>query len=254
MKDKTLDIPFIPKKAVKTVLVDGRISTDIEHNLRNLGIDIIKSPYCKELYPAISYHPDILMHLVNSNTMVVAPNVYDYFNTYFENTEIDIIKGDTELTRNYPGNVAYNIGRIGKYVIHNFNYTDKLTLKYLEKDNLSFIHVKQGYSKCSISIINEKAIITADRGIAKALEKYDFDVLCVCPGYIKLPGFDYGFFGGISGLINYNELAFTGHLRYHPDYKKIINFLKKHEVKPVFLDQGIPKDIGSIIPIFEMEY
>jgi len=254
MEYRLLDTPFLPKAPVKTVLIDGRIPRDIENNLRHFCIDIVKLPFCNEVYEAIACHPDILMHPVNSNTVVAAPNVFDFFNTRFSNTAINIVKGSTVLTRNYPSNIAYNIGRVGKYVIHNLNYTDRVTLKLLEKDELSFIHVKQGYSKCSIGIVNENSIITSDRGIAKALEKIGIDVLCISPGYIELPGLEYGFFGGISGLIDRNKLAFTGHLRYHPDYKRIIDFLQKHKIEPVFLDKGISKDVGSIIPIFQMEY
>ena len=39
------------------------------------------------------------------------------------------------------------------------------------------INVKQGYAKCSICVVSDNAIITADKGIAKAAIQNRIDVL-----------------------------------------------------------------------------
>ena len=58
--------------------------------------------------------------------------------------------------------------------------------------------LKQGYTKCSILPIREKAIITSDKNIAKELLNYDFDVLLLPSGDIILPSLNYGFIGALE--------------------------------------------------------
>lgn len=254
MKNKFIDTPFLPKAGVAAVIIDGRTSATITNNLYDMGIHIIKTPLCSDLYDGIQGHPDILLHPVTSQNIVVAPNVYEKMKIPLEDLGCNVIKGSTILKRNYPDNIAYNIARVSNFAIHNLNYTDRRTLELLEKREIQWIHVKQGYSKCATCIVNDHAIITSDRGIAKAVEKHGIEALIISPGYIDLPGVDYGFIGGISGLMGKNKLAFSGYLQHHCDYAKILRFLKRHNVVPIFLSQDKPVDIGSIVPLLEMVY
>lgn len=195
-----------------------------------------------------------MLHPVTSQDIVVAPNVYEQLKGPLKALGCNVIKGSTVLKRNYPDNIAYNIARVSNFAIHNLNYTDRRTLELLEKKEVKFIHVKQGYSKCAVCIVNDHAIITSDRGIAKAVEKHGIEVLTIAPGYIDLPGLDYGFIGGVSGLIGKNKLGFSGYLEHHYDYAEILRFLKRHDAVQTFLSKDKPIDIGSIIPLLEMVY
>ncbi|MBF8984190.1 hypothetical protein IZY60_11635 [Lutibacter sp. B2] len=234
-------------KSSNFVIVDGRVTEGMVNTLEQFKIKVVKTPCCKELYHAISYHPDIMIHPIDRKNVVIAPNVYSLLEDVFIQNGINPIKGDTFLKSNYPDNIAYNVARVSKFAIHNFKYTDKAILKLLEKNGIRFIHVKQGYSKCSTCIVNEHAIITADRGIAKEVVKYGIDVLLISSGSIDLPGLEYGFIGGASGLIGKNKLFITGQLNKHPDYNSILEFLKKNKVKPIFLNREKPIDLGSIL-------
>ena len=68
-------------------------------------------------------------------------------------------------------------------LIHNLNFTDKKILDYC-KDKKT-INVKQGYTKCSILPVKEKAIITNDKGIYDTLKNEDFDILLLPFGDIS---------------------------------------------------------------------
>lgn len=253
MKDRTyLETPFLPKRPVMAMILDGRTPTIISNSLEKMGIHVVKTTCCKELYPAISYHPDILLHPINEEKIIIAPNVYEKLGTAMIELGLRAIKGSTNLKSNYPHNVAYNVARISNFAIHCFKYTDPILLKLLKEQDVQFIDVKQGYSKCSICIVNERAIITADHGIAKAVEKHGIEALLISPGYISLPGLSYGFIGGASGLLGGEQIAFSGSLSHHPDYVRIINFLDEQKMNPIFLSHGDPIDIGSMIPILEM--
>lgn len=249
--ERFIKTPFLPEGKVKTVIVDKRVSKCVQNKIRANGINIIETPYCSNLYEAVSAHPDMLMHHIGGDEIIVAPNIYHDVRKELEKLNFKVIEGDIVLKSTYPDNVAYNVGRIGEIVIHNFKYTDKKIIKRLEEKELKLINVKQGYSKCSICLVNEKAVITSDRGIAKELEKHDIDVLLIRSGYIDLPGLDYGFIGGASGLIDSKKILFCGDIRKHPDYKSIKKFLKKYLVSFEAVEDKKLIDIGSIIPITE---
>lgn len=111
--------------------------------------------------------------------------------------------------------------------------------------------MKQGYSKCSICVLSENAIITSDNVIHKRAVANGIDSLLISQGFIDLPGFDYGFIGGASFKISKNKIAFTGHLDKHPDKERIFSFLSLHNIKPVYITEKAVFDIGSGIQIVE---
>lgn len=240
--------PFIPKGKANVLIVDGR-AKDIIKKLKFLNVEVIPTIKCEELYDAISYHPDIVIHPIKHDTLVVAPNVFYYYKNAFKGTDIKVIEGEKRLGHEYPHNIAYNVARISKYAIHNFKYTDEKLKYYLEKQGLNLVNVKQGYSKCSTTILNDKAIITSDYSIYKALRETTIDVLLIEQGFIDLPGFNYGFIGGTTGLLSPSELIFTGKYDSHPDKLTINIFLEKYGLTPIFLRNKKIIDLGSIIPL-----
>ncbi|MFZ5967968.1 MAG: DUF6873 family GME fold protein [Bacillota bacterium] len=254
MEKLKMKIPFMPEKKAAVVVIDGRTPGKIVNNLVQMGIDIIKTPRCEALYEAIACHPDILLHPVNGTDIVVAPNVYEKMKPLLLGIGLNPVMGCTQLKRNYPDNVAYNVARVGNIAIHNLKYTDQMVRELLERENVTCIHANQGYSKCSICIVSEKAIITEDKGIGKIAEKWGIETLMITPGYIDLQGLAYGFIGGASGVIDEDKIGFCGSLERHPDYRRIAAFLEKWNKTPVYLYEGNPVDIGSIIPLLEMAY
>jgi len=72
-------------------------------------------------------------------------------------------------------------------------------LEAARRMGLELIPVKQGYAKCSLCIVSENAVITADEGLAYTLCRAGLDVLKIIPGCIRLPGYGYGFIGGCGG-------------------------------------------------------
>jgi len=239
--------PFIPKGKASIAIIDGRVCNEIIENLKRYGLEIIKTCKCEELYDAISYHPDIVIHPINYDTVVVAPNVYDYYKDILTFFGIKVIKGERKLSRNYPENIAYNVARISRYAVHNTKFTDEKLKYYLIKEGIDFINVNQGYTKCSLAIIGENVGITSDPSIYKMLKNHNMDVLLIKEGSIQLPGLNYGFIGGATGMMSKYELLITGTLEEHPSLNEIRIFLKKHKIKPIYLSNNKIIDIGSII-------
>ncbi len=241
--------PFIPINPANIAIVDARINREIEDNLKRLGMDVIKTVKCKEVDDSISYHPDIVMHPLKHDTLVVAPNVFAYYREALEPFKIKIIKGEKTLESKYPDDIAYNVARLKGTAIHNFKYTDPVLKYYLEKENIKLINVRQGYSKCSLALISDDIAITSDKLIYDKLITMGYKILFIKHGHIKLEGQNYGFIGGTSGSISKNEVMFSGKLNEHPDAENIKSFLDEEGIKTEFLSNGTVNDIGTIITL-----
>ncbi|MGI6776596.1 MAG: DUF6873 family GME fold protein [Acetivibrionales bacterium] len=247
-----IDVPNIPAGMVEVAVVDGRISREIENTLTGLGIKLIKTKKHPGVYDAISFHPDIMLHHIGGRTIVTAPGTDPCL--IWELTELGfyISCGTSILAKGYPFNIAYNVARVGKFAFHNTKYTDPVVKKELNKAGMEMVHVNQGYTKCAVSVVNENSIITSDRGIAKAAESKGVEALLLEPEVnISLPGLDYGFIGGSSGMISSNRWAITGNIDNLRQADKIRSFLHGKNIQIVMLSKGKIIDIGSIIPIFQ---
>lgn len=243
-----LQNPNIPNKRVGGVIVDFRTNSESIKSLENLGIKVIPSIEVTALHQSICGHPDMMIHHIGNNRFVVAAECYDYFSSILDDAVL--IKGTAGLAQDYPKDILYNCAVFGDFAICNTGCTAiEILSEYLSLKK-KILNVKQGYSKCSICIVNENAIITADEGIAKVCNNNGIDVLKINSGNIELPGMNYGFIGGASGLIDKNILAVNGELKTHPNGDVIQSFCKNHSVDIYELKKGNITDIGSILPIF----
>lgn len=231
------------------VIVDGRIGRWAEETLRSLGLDVIKTVRHPALYDAVAYHPDMVICPVSEDSMVVEPSMFDYFSRALSGRRLNLVKGQAQLSSNYPQNIAYNIAMVGNRAILYSKYADPIAVKEIRSRRLGLIEVKQGYAKCSTAVVNDNAIITSDKGIAKAAGASDIDVLLIRPGYIRLEGFEYGFIGGCCGRLADGIILFSGDPGTHPDWYRIKDFLEYYHIKAIGLDNGPLIDIGSIIPV-----
>ncbi len=242
--------PNLPEDKVRVAAIDGRAGEVFEAQLLKLGIEPVKTGKFQRVYDSVAFHPDIVMHHLGDDKIVYAPGTDTGFLSKLRDYGFRLIKGGTVLTDKYPGDIAYNVARIGNYAVHDFRHTDPVLKKALEIEGVEFINVKQGYSKCSICILNESCIITSDKGIAKAVEKKGVEALLIgADENILLPGLDKGFIGGSTGLIGSNVLAVTGDIKRLKSFEMIAEYLAIKGVEIVCLGDGHIMDIGSIIPL-----
>lgn len=243
-----IEVPFLPSGRVTHVIVDKNSPDEFLNNLEKLKIiPVLSSEIPVE--NSTSTHPDMQLFHLGGDKIVCEPSVYNYYCEILKPLGFNIICGKSSLYSNYPQDIAYNIARVGNNIIHKISHTDTEILKYIKQSNISIIDVAQGYTKCAICIVSEKAVITSDHGLAKALETANIEVLTIEKGNIRLEGMNYGFIGGACGLIAPNLLAFCGNVEKHKDYKRIKAFAKKNLVDLISLCKGGLTDIGSIIPI-----
>lgn len=225
--------------------VDYRTTEEEINSLKNLNYDVIKIPKDNNLYEAINGHTDIQLNILNRYTIIVNKNINLSFKKLLKTKNINFIESDSTLSFKYPSNISLNAYITDNYLVHNLKFTDKKILDYCK--NKKIIHVNQGYTKCSILPLREKAIITNDTGIYNTLKSENFDILLLPFGDIELSGFNYGFIGGVGGMISNDSMAFFGSLDNYAFGNEVKKFLYKYDIKPIYLSNTKLIDRGSLL-------
>lgn len=242
--------PNLPDSDVKMVIIDGRADQAIISRLASMGICTVPTLPHPDVYTAICCHPDIMLHPVEDDVMVYAPNTPKKVVEKLRENGFVMVCGETSLGSKYPETIPYNVARVGRYAFHNTKYTDPILKKLLLQKDIELLHVNQGYAKCLTCIVDENSIITSDTEIYRKADAAKLDALLIEPDdAIRLETFDMGFLGGASGLIGKNRLAITGDLKFHKNWKQIMEFLSLKATDVVMLNDDRLVDLGTIIPI-----
>lgn len=229
--------------------LDYRISNEELNNLIKLNIEPVLLPKCPLVYEAINGHVDIQLNVLDKadRKIIIQKDIPESFLNLLNSKNIKFVLSKNSLTEQYPKDIIINALITTDIFVHNLKYTDENLLKL--QDGKKKIHVKQGYTKCSVLPLRDNVFITSDKGIYKELIQEKFDVLLVPPGDIILPSLDYGFIGGTGGMISETKLALFGELDCYSHGKEIYNFLFKHDIEPIALKKGKLIDRGSLLCI-----
>lgn len=183
-------------------IIDPRLPEDAVNALTEEGFIIIPVALTDRVDTPLSGHPDIQM-FYHEKKLFVHPDIHPQFLISAEKFT-DIVQCSTKLGIAYPDDIPYNIACTGDTALHKKKSTDKTILEYFAKRGITVIDTKQGYSKCSTMIVDDNSIITADRSIYSAALNAGMDSLLISHGHIDLPGYDYGFIGGIGQIWRYS--------------------------------------------------
>jgi hypothetical protein len=242
-----LKMPNLPTGPVRAVILSGENIT-LAEAFKSQNIEVLFTQNNQNIDAEVSFHADMLCHHIFDCDIILSTEQM-FLAGALKSIGFNPIMLRTPLYSPYPYDVALNAARIDKFLICNPKTVSEQILNTSEENKLEIICVSQGYTKCSVCIINSRAIITEDEGIQKACEKKGIEVLHISKGSVKLRNHAYGFLGGCTGLIDKNKLAVTGNLSKHSDYKQINEFLMKHEIEAISVLDDELTDIGGIIPI-----
>lgn len=241
---------------MKYFLVDNKIREIEFKKLEEFG-KVVKLPKINTVYEEISGHADISFCALKNN-LVVAKEREKFINELFEKEnilEINVIYGENVLKENYPFDIKFNVCIVGNYAIHNFEYTDKKLKEMLVKNGYELIDIKQGYTNCSIAIIDDNSIITCDKGIYNALKNTNLNILYLdyIP-YIKLIKRDAyskmdGFIGGAISKINDNKVVVFGELDKIDKNNQIRKFIEERKIEIIDFKGLDVIDYGGMIVI-----
>lgn len=229
--------------------VDYRITNIELENLTSLGLTPIKVPKSPLLYEAIDGHVDIQVFILDKDkkTVLVHKDMPKSFLNKLKENKINYILSDRNLDSKYPFDIPLNVLKTKHFIMHNLKYTDPKILKFFKDKKL--LNTKQGYTKCSVLPLSNNSFITSDKSIYTTLLNEGLNVLLVPPGDISLPPLDYGFIGGVGGMIDENTLALFGDLDSYAHKDKILEFLAPLNIKIVSLKKGTLSDRGSLLVI-----
>lgn len=236
------------------ILIDKRMRNIEKNTLKYLGYKLVPIEKSNNVYAEISSHVDIFV-LKIGDTLFVEKSKYDDILFMLKNSEYNILSGKESVELDYPEDVKYNVCIIGNYAIHNFKYTDKNVLKFLKENDYELINVEQGYTNCSIAVIDDSSVITTDKKIAEKLIANNFSVLLLdyVPD-IKLKD-EYGnysnmtgFIGGAIGKVDNNVIIF-GDLEKIDKNNMIRDFITSRNLKIIDFKGLDVIDYGGIVEV-----
>ena len=233
----------------KYIIIDNRMRKIEKDYLKSLGYKLIELPKNDSVYEEISSHTDIFVFKID-NTIISEPSVYDLLNKKI----ISVIKGEKIVESKYPLDIPYNVCIIGNYAIHNFKYTSKKVIEILIDKGYININTKQGYTNCSIAVIDDNSIIINDKGLYKELSKFNFNILYIedeldikllCNNkYSKKRGF----IGGCITRVD-NKIIVFGDLNKIDAHGKIRKFIQSRKLQIIDFKTLDVIDYGGVVVI-----
>ncbi len=241
--------PNLPQNRVVVAAISESAGESIK-KLNELGIETVLTKNSPFLPIPVNSHADLQLLHIHDNILF---SQEEHSFEGLANKNFNVINIDESPNIKYPYDVRLNCAIIGDKIICNKRTVSSKVLEFAESADLTVINVNQGYSRCSICVVDENSIITDDESIFAAAQNFLNDTLYVSKNSIRLDGYDYGFIGGCSGKINKNVIAFNGRIESHTDHNKIIDFIAKHNMDIIELNNDRLTDIGGIIPLCEAE-
>ena len=237
---------------MKYLIIDERMRDIEKQTLQRLGYELIEIKKSTKIYSEISSHVDIFACKVK-NKIIAEKHVYDILKNKLK--KYIIIQGNSAIQNVYPKDINYNVCIVGNKAIHNFKYTDSQIVQELKKNNFELINVKQGYSNCSIAVIDENSIILNDKGLYNSLNDSGLNILFLdyMPD-IKLldENGNYsemnGFIGGAIARIDDNIVVF-GDLNKVDNKSYIRKFIEKKNLNIIDFSGLDVIDYGGIIEV-----
>ncbi len=211
---------------MKYLIIDERMRKIEKEHLKEMGYELIEIKQSEEVYPEISAHVDIFTCKIGDK-IIVEPTQFGQMPK-----SSNFIEGRDNVEAIYPFDIKYNVCIIGKKAIHNFKYTDTIIKQELINNKYELINTTQGYTNCSIAVIDENSAIVTDKGLYKILQANKIDTLFIDKELdIKLLNKNEysnkkGFIGGVITRIE-NKIVIFGDLDKIDEDKKIYKFIKE---------------------------
>lgn len=215
--------------------------------LQRRGYHVIPSEYIERLIPYERDHADMQCLIIDDTAFVLS--CCDRLIKELRERYRVVVCGE-DIAGKYPENVRLNATVVGKTLIGRIRSLDENVKYYCRTHGYEIINVNQGYAGCACAVVNDRALITADKGIYNSLKETNIEVLLIEQGRVMLDGAEYGFIGGACGTHTVGDehiICFCGDIQSHPDHDRIMEFCERQQTKIICLDKGELIDIGGMI-------
>lgn len=229
-------------------LIDIRADKSIISALGDYAEQVLLLPPCPSLPTPVSAHADMLLWSYESvvftfeEYLETARGVFDAL----RDIGYDIRTIAAPPADRYPADIPLNCATLGDVIIANTRFCAPEIVRLAEQSSLRLIHTNQGYAKCSVCIVSDNAIITANKAIHTSAVAAGIDSLLVSEGNVRLDGYDTGFIGGATGSDTQN-VYFCGDVDTHADADRIREFCVLHGRGVVSLSRDPLYDVGTIL-------
>ncbi|MBR2343575.1 MAG: hypothetical protein IKA64_04900 [Clostridia bacterium] len=235
---------------IRVAVVDGRIPEAARRSLMKEGFRVVTLSPHPGLSPAVASHTDMLICSVRGELIAAAEYCELYPDVFTDLGEL--LRGwrfgfsADELGEKYPSDCRLNALFMGDCLFARRASLSEYLASRAEAAGYRIVDVAQGYPACTVLKLSESSAVTADRGMARALEKEGVSVTEIECGHISLPPHEYGFIGGAAGVFG-GRLYFLGDPKTHPSYEKISAAAEAASLTVVPLCDGPLRDLGGIL-------
>lgn len=246
-----LTLPYLPTSRVTHILGGAGMSA-YEKALSALYITCIYTEPIPTIHTSVKAHADLAVFPFGGKMLILDTSQHTVFEA------LRALGAQPQYARRavengYPKEAVLNCVRIGNILLANPKTADNNILELCERYAVSLCKVRQGYTKCSVAVVSETALMTDDASVARVARDAGLDVLCVGKGSVQLQGYPYGFLGGCCALIAKDCMLFAGDVQMHENADAICAFLRNYQIYPEALSNTPLTDIGSFIPLLQQE-
>ena len=209
------------------------------------GIEAIPLyPYNKLDLP-VQCHADMLFCVINDVIFCYCDYVTEYgLVDALKQSGKEIVFVSSECSSIYPHDISLNVLVMGGTLFANTAHTAKEILDYASLQGYRIVNVHQGYAACSTLVVDSETAITADVGMYNAIKSIGKECYLIKHNDILLNGYNCGFCGGASGVVN-GEVCFFGDVSKMLCGEEILAFLAKKNVSVLPILSGRVYDFGG---------
>ena len=230
-------------------IIDIRTPKEICRSLEALGSEILFVPSDPRLSAPVSAHADMRLFILGKKIFISesSKNELAHITERLSKEGFETVLSSSLPSEKYPHDIAFNCLAVGNILMGNLKYTATEILEEAKRLGMTAVPVKQGYTKCSTVVLDQRSVITADSSIYDACLSHGIDCLLIenKEGDVSLAPYPYGFLGGASGVMG-NTVCFCGDIELHSQYEKIKAFCESKGKAVLSLGTERLSDIGSI--------
>lgn len=231
-------------------LIDRRVNEKMKERLMKEGFGLIELPPSADLPTPIASHPDSVLSKIGNSIILSCDYCDDGAYALTDIREyaphIKIHLAWDGMGKEYPSDARFNSLKIGRYLFARRDSISGMITEKATEHGLNIVDVKQGYPHCSVLALGDDAAITADEGMASAMEGVGIKVYRIKPGYITLEPYKYGFIGGACGVFG-KKIYFFGDYRMHPSRRVLEEAAGDLGYTLIPLSEGELADFGGIV-------
>ena len=234
---------------MKTAIIDERVPYEAERSLVKHGFFVLRAPKSKYLPAPLASHPDMLMCKIGNTVISYADYVEEapsFFDDLANSTSLSFKISDESPEEKYPRDCIYNALLVADKLFCKKDSVSGAILSHALGVGLNIINTNQGYPACTVLALGERYAVTADHGMAAAMQDAGIDVTLIENGSIALPPYEYGFIGGAAGVFE-DTVYFLGNPSLHPSWDKISDAIRRAGLRSVALSDTPLCDFGRII-------